>query len=71
MISALLSNIKKLEALAEERLAQRRADDSDRLFTATQLVRYGVCLCTCHTTDYTTHSGVACCALAKTQHHLD
>jgi hypothetical protein len=70
MISALLSNIKKLEALAEERLAQRRTDDSDRLFTATQLARYGVCLCTCHTTDYTTHSGALCCALAKT-HHRD
>jgi hypothetical protein len=67
MIAALLSSIKKLEALAEERLAQRRADDSDRLFTATQLAQYGVCLCTCHTTDYTTHSGAPCCALAKTQ----
>jgi hypothetical protein len=67
MIAALLSSIKKLEALTEERLAQRRADDSDRLFTAVQLGRFGICLCTCHTTDYTTHSGTPCCALAKTQ----
>jgi hypothetical protein len=71
MISGLLSNIKQLEALAEQRLAERRADDCDRLFTATQLGRYGVCLCTCHTTDYTTHSGTPCCALAKTQHTGD
>jgi hypothetical protein len=71
MISALLSSIKTLEALAEERLAQRRADDSDRLLTATQLGHYGVCLCTCHTTTYTTHSGTPCCALAKTQRHAD
>ena len=71
MISALLSSIKKLEALAEERLAQRRVDDFDRLFTATQLGRFGVCLCTCHTTDYTTHSGTPCCAMAKTQERTD
>jgi hypothetical protein len=71
MISALLSSIKKLEALAEERLAQCRADDFDRLFIATQLGRYGVCLCTCHTTDYTTHSGTPCCALGKTQQRSD
>lgn len=67
MIAALLSSIKKLEALTGERLAQRRADDSDRLFTATQLARFSVCLCTCHSTEYTTHSGTPCCALGKTQ----
>jgi len=67
MVSTLLDSINRLEALTRERLAERRPDDSDRLATMAQLVRYGVCTCSCHTTDYTTHRGTPCCSFAKTQ----
>jgi hypothetical protein len=64
-VSELLESIQRLEKLTKARLAERRkgADTVDSL--RTQLVRYGVCTCSCHFTLHTTHTGDPCCGNAR------
>lgn len=66
-ISTLLQSVKEFEALAKARLAERRkgADSADIL--RTQLLRYGVCTCSCHFTENTVHTGDPCCGNARTK----
>ena len=66
-ISELLQSVQQLETLAKARLADRRkgADAVDTL--SAQLMRYGVCTCSCHFTENTTHTGEPCCGNAREQ----
>ena len=61
--SELLQSVQHLETLAKARLAERRKEAGDPM--RTQLLRYGVCTCSCHFTQSTTHSGEPCCANAR------
>ncbi len=62
-MSELLQGVRHLEMLAKARLAERRKEATDPL--RTQLLRYGVCTCSCHFTDFTRHSGEPCCGNAR------
>jgi hypothetical protein len=64
-VSELLESIQRLERLTKARLAERRnaAERVDPL--RVQLVRYGVCTCSCHFTEHTTHTGEPCCGNAQ------
>jgi hypothetical protein len=62
-MSELLQSVQHLETLAKARLAERRKEAGDPM--RTQLLRYGVCACSCHFTEFTTHSGEPCCANAR------
>ena len=62
-LSELLQSIQHLETLAKARLAERCKEASDPM--RSQLLRYGVCICTCHFTESTVHSGEPCCANAR------
>jgi hypothetical protein len=62
-MSELLHSVQHLEALAKARLAERRKDAADPM--RSQLLRYGVCTCSCHFTESTTHSGEPCCGNAR------
>jgi hypothetical protein len=64
-ISELLQSVQELQALTKARLAERRkgADAEDPL--RAQLMRYGVCSCSCHFTENTTHTGEPCCGNAR------
>jgi hypothetical protein len=64
-ISELLQSVQQLQALTKARLAERRkgADAVDPL--SAQLMRYGVCTCSCHLTENTTHTGEPCCGNAR------
>ena len=65
-ISTLLESVQQFEALTKARLAERRqgADSADLI--RAQLLRYGVCTCTCHFTKNTVHTGEPCCGNART-----
>lgn len=64
-VSELLESIQRLEKLTKARLAERRkgAEATDPL--RAQLVRYGVCTCSCHFTEHTMHTGEPCCGNAR------
>jgi hypothetical protein len=62
-VSELLQSVQQLEMLAKARLAERRRGTEDPM--RTQLMRYGICTCTCHFTDNTTHTGAPCCGNAR------
>jgi hypothetical protein len=62
-MSELLHSIRQLETLAKARLADGRKDAGDPM--RAQLLRYGVCTCSCHFTESTTHSGEPCCGNAR------
>jgi hypothetical protein len=62
-MSELLQSVQQLETLAKARLAERRKQAVDPI--RTQLLRYGVCTCSCHFTESTVHSGEPCCGNAR------
>jgi len=62
-MSELLQSVRQLETLAKARLAERCKGAEDP--TRTQLLRYGVCTCSCHFTESTAHSGEPCCGNAR------
>jgi hypothetical protein len=62
-MSELMQSVQHLETLAKARLAERRKDAGDPM--RAQLQRYGVCTCSCHFTEFTTHSGEPCCGNAR------
>jgi hypothetical protein len=63
-VTELLASIQNLERLTKERLAvhRKRAETPD---VRAQLLRYGVCICSCHFSEHTTHTGEACCGNAR------
>ena len=62
-MSELLQSVQHLETLAKARLAERHKEAEDPM--RSQLLRYGVCTCSCHFTEFTTHSGEPCCGNAR------
>jgi hypothetical protein len=62
-LSELLQSVQYLETLAKARLAERRKEAVDP--TRTQLLRYGVCTCSCHFAKSTVHCGEPCCGNAR------
>jgi hypothetical protein len=62
-MSELLQTVQHLETLVKARLAERRTEAVDPM--RTQLLRYGVCTCSCHFTVFTRHSGEPCCGNAR------
>jgi hypothetical protein len=54
-MSELLQSVQHLETLVKARLVERRKEAVDLM--RTQLLRYGVCTCSCHFTMFTLHSG--------------
>jgi hypothetical protein len=62
-MSELLESVQQLETLAKARLEEKRKAAVDPM--RTQLLRYGVCTCSCHFTEYTVHSGEPCCGNAR------
>jgi hypothetical protein len=66
-MSDLLQSVRQLETLAKARLAERRRGVQAGVLDPLriQLARYGVCTCSCHTTQNTVHSGEPCCGNAR------
>jgi hypothetical protein len=66
-MSELLQSVRQLETLVKARLAERRrgAENGTLDPLRIQLARYGVCTCSCHTTQNTLHSGEPCCGNAR------
>ena len=61
----LLNDVKKLEALAKERIAQAQSRGEEKPTAVDQLGKYGVCTCHCHFADNFTHSANPCCGNAR------
>jgi hypothetical protein len=65
-ISTLLQSVQQFETLAKARLAERRKGAESVDLIRIQLLRYGVCTCSCHFTKNTMHTGEPCCGNART-----
>jgi hypothetical protein len=63
--SELLQSVQHLETLTKTRLAERRKAAQAVDPVRAQLARYGVCACSCHFTENTTHTGEPCCGNAR------
>jgi hypothetical protein len=64
-MSELLQSVQQLETLAKARLAEKRRGAGVLDTTAAQLARYGICTCSCHFAENTSHSGEPCCGNAR------